>query len=139
MVTSEVLIANPAVANLIATGKSNQIYSSMETGGLTGMQTLEEDLARLWASNQISESTAMAMARNPQDRYATALDMKQDLDNPSAVTVTGRAERLVTPSPVSGKLKMYRMYALCIAIPVLIVCGVLFYNWFVAHFQIKAK
>ena len=30
------------------------------------MQTLEEDLARLLASNQISESTAMAMARNPQ-------------------------------------------------------------------------
>jgi twitching motility protein PilT len=74
VVTSEVLIANPAVANLIATGKSNQIYSSMETGGLTGMQTLEEDLARLWASNQISESTAMAMARSPQvvrDRAAS--------------------------------------------------------------------
>jgi twitching motility protein PilT len=66
VVTSEILIANPAVANLIATAKSNQIYSSMETGGHLGMQTLEEDLARLWASNQISEATAMAMARNPQ-------------------------------------------------------------------------
>ncbi len=67
-------MANPAVANLIATAKSNQIYSSMETGGHLGMQTLEEDLARLWASNQITEPTAMAMARNPQivrDRAAS--------------------------------------------------------------------
>ncbi|HEY5312458.1 MAG TPA: type IV pilus twitching motility protein PilT, partial [Pirellulales bacterium] len=73
VVTSEVLIANPAVANLIATGKSNQIYSSMETGGNQGMQTLEEDLARLLAAQQISETTAMTMARNPQivrDRLA---------------------------------------------------------------------
>ncbi|HEX3657831.1 MAG TPA: PilT/PilU family type 4a pilus ATPase [Pirellulales bacterium] len=73
VVTSEVLIANPAVANLIATGKSNQIYSSMETGGNQGMQTLEEDLARLLAAHQISETTAMTMARNPQivrDRMA---------------------------------------------------------------------
>ncbi|HEX4132437.1 MAG TPA: ATPase, T2SS/T4P/T4SS family [Pirellulales bacterium] len=72
VVTSEVLISNPAVANLIATGKSSQIYSAMEAGGHLGMQTLEEDLARLWASNYISESTALAMARNPgvlRDRY----------------------------------------------------------------------
>jgi twitching motility protein PilT len=66
VVTSEVLIANPAVANLIATAKTNQIYSSMETGGNQGMQTLEEDLARLMVSNQISETTAMTMARSPQ-------------------------------------------------------------------------
>ena len=66
VVTSEIMIANPAVANLIATAKGNQIYSSMETGGHLGMQTLEEDLARLWAANQISETTAMTMARNPQ-------------------------------------------------------------------------
>ena len=28
------------------------------------MQTLEQDLARLWVTGQISEATAMAMARN---------------------------------------------------------------------------
>jgi twitching motility protein PilT len=63
---SEVLMNNPAVANLIATGKSNQIYSMMETGTAQGMQTLEYDLARLWMSNLISENTAQTMARNPQ-------------------------------------------------------------------------
>lgn len=72
VVTSEVLMCNPAVANLIATGKSNQIYSAMEAGGHLGMQTFEEDLARLWASGQITESTATAMSRNAgvlRDRY----------------------------------------------------------------------
>ena len=73
VVTSEVLIVTPAVANLIATGKSNQITSAMESGGASGMQTLEQDLARLWVTGRISETTAVAMARNPgvlRDRAA---------------------------------------------------------------------
>jgi twitching motility protein PilT len=65
VVASEILMANPAVANLIATARSNQIYSAMETGAAGGMQTLEHDLARLWVAGKISETTAVAMARNP--------------------------------------------------------------------------
>ena len=61
----EILINTPAVANLIATGKSAQIYSAMETGTPVGMQTLEQDLARLALSGAISPETALAMARNP--------------------------------------------------------------------------
>jgi len=64
--TCEILIVNPAVANLIATAKSTQVYSAMETGTAQGMQTLEQDLARLWVANLISETTAVALARNPQ-------------------------------------------------------------------------
>ena len=63
VVVSEVLMGNPAVANLIATAKSSQIYSAMETGGAHGMQTLEQDLARLWVGNWISEHTAVTLAR----------------------------------------------------------------------------
>ena len=73
MVASEILVATPAVANLIATGKSAQIYTAMETGTAAGMQTLEQDLARLWTSGQISEAAALALARNPavmRDRAA---------------------------------------------------------------------
>jgi twitching motility protein PilT len=69
---SEILIVTPAVANLIATGKSAQIYSSLESGRSHGMQTLEQDLARLWASGLIEERAAIAMARNPsvvRDRF----------------------------------------------------------------------
>ena len=61
---SEVLVNTPAVANLIALGKSNQIYSSMETGQKLGMQTLEQDIARLWVAGRITEQTAMAMCKN---------------------------------------------------------------------------
>jgi twitching motility protein PilT len=62
---SEILMVTPAVANLIATGKSAQIYSAMETGMGSDMQTLEQDLARLWVAGQISETVAVGMARNP--------------------------------------------------------------------------
>ncbi|WP_254510186.1 type IV pilus twitching motility protein PilT [Anatilimnocola floriformis] len=73
VVTSEVLMVNSAVANLIATGKSSQIYSALETGSALGMHTLEEDLARLWHQGFIAEQTALNMARNPnivRDRLA---------------------------------------------------------------------
>jgi twitching motility protein PilT len=65
VVVSEVLMVTPAIANLIATAKSSQVYSVMEAGGAYGMQTLEQDLARLLTANLISETTAVAVSRNP--------------------------------------------------------------------------
>lgn len=71
---SEVLVNTPAVANLIALGKSNQIYSAMETGRGVGMQTLEQDIARLWVTGRITEQTANATCRNvPVMRERAAL------------------------------------------------------------------
>ncbi len=63
-VASEILMVTPAVANLIATARSAQIYSAMESGASLGMQTLEQDLARLWVAGHITETTAETMARN---------------------------------------------------------------------------
>lgn len=77
---SEILINTPAIANLIATKKSAQIYSSMETGTGAGMQTFEQDLARLWVSRRISEMTAFAMARNPQVLRDRATNLRQPLN-----------------------------------------------------------
>ncbi|MFO0903829.1 MAG: ATPase, T2SS/T4P/T4SS family [Pirellulales bacterium] len=77
---SEVLMVNAAVANLIATGKSSQIYSALETGGPQGMHTLEEDLARLWRRGHLSEQSALAMARNPavvRERYLNGRNSPQ--------------------------------------------------------------
>lgn len=65
IVVSEIMTATDAVSHLIAAGKAAQIYSSMESGGNQGMQTLEESLARLWTGGWISEQTATTMARNP--------------------------------------------------------------------------
>ncbi len=62
---SEVLMINPAVANLISTAKTSQIYSAMEVGGNQGMQTFEQDIARLLVDGTISESTAFTYSRNP--------------------------------------------------------------------------
>lgn len=61
---SEVLMVTPAVANMIATGKSAMIYSAMESGQSVGMGTLEQDIARLWTSGRISEQTAVLAAHN---------------------------------------------------------------------------
>jgi twitching motility protein PilT len=83
VVASEVLLVNPAVANLIATAKSNQIYSAMETGTGMGMQTLEQDLARLWVAGRISETTAVAMARNPNIMRERAARMRRPAAIPS--------------------------------------------------------
>lgn len=79
VVASEILRMSSAVSNLIATAKSSQIYSSMETGASQGMQTLEQDLARLWVTNQISESAAMAIARNPNVVRDRAVQAKANI------------------------------------------------------------
>lgn len=62
---SEVLLINPAVANLIATSRSAQVYSAMEVGGMQGMQTFEQDLARLLVDGIISETTAFSFTKSP--------------------------------------------------------------------------
>lgn len=74
---SEILINTPAIGNLIATSKSAQIYSSMETGTAQGMQTFEQDLARLWMSGRISEATAMAMTRHPNVLRDRAMNLRR--------------------------------------------------------------
>lgn len=66
VLVSEVLRVNAAVANLVAHGKPNQIYSVMETGAAAGNRTLESELARLWREGLLSERTAIGLARSPQ-------------------------------------------------------------------------
>jgi twitching motility protein PilT len=75
VLSSEVLMVTPAVANLVLHAKSNQIYSAMEAGGALGMQTFEQDLARLMAQGSLSEHSVMAAAKRPEilrDRYEQA-------------------------------------------------------------------
>ncbi|MHA3771333.1 type IV pilus twitching motility protein PilT [Verrucomicrobiota bacterium sgz303538] len=87
--SSEILIVTPAVANLIATGKSAQIYSAMEAGSTHGMQTLEQDLARLWISGRISETTAIAMAHNPSVLRDRAALLRRQVAAASLLAKTG--------------------------------------------------
>lgn len=62
---SEIMHVNTAIANLISVGKTNQIYSTIETGGGTGMQTRDQDLARLLQAGLISARKAMNYAHHP--------------------------------------------------------------------------
>lgn len=61
----ELMFNTPAVANLIATGKTAQLYTAIETGSSLGMQTLEQDLVRLYLAGEIRQNTALALAHHP--------------------------------------------------------------------------
>jgi twitching motility protein PilT len=61
VVALEVLIPTPAIRNLIREDKIHQIYSSMQAGQeKVGMQTLNQSLASLHLSREISLATAVA-------------------------------------------------------------------------------
>jgi len=62
----EILLVNPAVANLIRNNKPEQIYSVMESSRASGMKTMEQALAELVNESMIDESTAERAANNPQ-------------------------------------------------------------------------
>jgi twitching motility protein PilT len=61
----EVMVATPAVRNLIREGKTAQLYSALQTGAQVGMQTLDQSLQALHHSGQISARTARRLARFP--------------------------------------------------------------------------
>jgi len=57
-VAAEILVATPAVRNLIREAKTHQIYSAMQAGGRYGMQTMDQSLAGLVDRGKISFQTA---------------------------------------------------------------------------------
>jgi twitching motility protein PilT len=63
---TELLVNTPAVANLIASGRSAQIYSLLETGAQHGMCTLEESLSQLVRRGLVPRSVAYAVSRRPE-------------------------------------------------------------------------
>lgn len=58
----EILVATPAVRNLIREGKTFQLPSVIQSGRQAGMQSLEYNLARLYRAGQISYEQALAAA-----------------------------------------------------------------------------
>jgi twitching motility protein PilT len=66
-VACEVLIATPAVRNLIREGKTHQIYSAMQAGGRFGMQTMDQSLASLLTAGVIDLGTALERCANEED------------------------------------------------------------------------
>jgi twitching motility protein PilT len=61
VVALEILVPTPAIRNLIREDKVHQIYSSMQTGQeKLGMQTMNQSLATLYHSGQITMDTALS-------------------------------------------------------------------------------
>jgi twitching motility protein PilT len=67
IMAQEIMIVTPAIANLIREGKTAQIYSSIQTGGKYGMQTLEMALRDLILQKKISMEDALSKSSKPDD------------------------------------------------------------------------
>lgn len=61
---AEILMVTTAVANLIETSKSKQIYSVMESSTRQGMQTLDQALAKLVRQKRVDLDVARGMCRD---------------------------------------------------------------------------
>ena len=62
----EVLVATPAVRNLIREGKTHQLLSVIQTGGKQGMQSMDLALRDLYRSGLISREDALARAMDQE-------------------------------------------------------------------------
>ena len=67
VVATEVLIATPAIRNLIREGKTHQIYSSMQAGSKQGMHTLDQHLADLVRTGKITYEVGMEKCHHVED------------------------------------------------------------------------
>jgi twitching motility protein PilT len=66
-VAAEVLVATPAIQNLIRGAKTHQVYSLMQTGSQFGMQTMDQSLATLVQRGVISIDMGLDRCRDEED------------------------------------------------------------------------
>ncbi|MPN06864.1 Twitching mobility protein [bioreactor metagenome] len=60
----EIMLATPAIRNLIREGKNHQIDTSILTSGALGMQTMDTSLINLYKRGAITKETAISQAYN---------------------------------------------------------------------------
>jgi twitching motility protein PilT len=63
----EVLVATPAVRNLIREGKTHQIYTSMQAGGKFGMQVMDQHLAELVKKGRITYAMGLERSHHVEE------------------------------------------------------------------------
>ncbi len=79
----EILVANPAIRNLIRDDKIHQIYGTMQTGQEKfGMQTMNQALARLVEKRLVTRDTAFATSSN-RDELITILERGAGAGSPA--------------------------------------------------------
>ena len=67
VIATEVLLATPAVRNVIREGKTYQIDNIIQTSGDLGMMTLEKSLVRLVREGKITLDAAQAVSLRPDE------------------------------------------------------------------------
>jgi twitching motility protein PilT len=67
VVATEVLVATPAIRNLIREGKTHQVYSAMQAGAQHGMHTLDQHLAELVRTGRISYEHGLEKCHHVED------------------------------------------------------------------------
>jgi serine/threonine protein kinase len=67
-------------------------------------------------SPQLEEIILHAMERDPVDRYASASEMKAELDAPENVALTGRHERLRPPTQWKSRWKTVRQVSIIVGV-----------------------
>jgi twitching motility protein PilT len=63
----ELMVATPAIRNLIRDGKTHQIYSAMQAGGRHGMQTMDQSLATLLRHGYITYEQGLERCHHAED------------------------------------------------------------------------
>jgi twitching motility protein PilT len=66
-VVCEILVATPAIRNLIREGKTHQIYSAMQAGAKFGMHSMDQMLAELVKRGTVTLEMAEERCSNPED------------------------------------------------------------------------
>ncbi|MXY16243.1 MAG: hypothetical protein F4Y57_04395 [Acidobacteria bacterium] len=64
---AEVMVATPAVRNLIRQAKNPQLYTAIQTGEATGMQTMNQALAALVRQRRINMQDALERSPNRRE------------------------------------------------------------------------
>jgi twitching motility protein PilT len=66
-IACEVMVATPAIRNLVREGKVHQIYSMLQAGGKYGMVTMDMSLAHLVRHGRITLDAALERCANEED------------------------------------------------------------------------
>jgi twitching motility protein PilT len=67
VVATEVLVATPAIRNLIREGKTHQIYSALQAGAKFGMSTMDQNIADLVKKGRITYDTGLEKCHHVED------------------------------------------------------------------------
>ena len=73
VVAAEVMVATPAIRNLIREGKTHQIYSALQAGAKHGMSTMDSNLAFLVKAGKITYDAALELVNSNPYGNGTAI------------------------------------------------------------------